>query len=295
MSTMAVAADWRRSAACSTADPELFFPDPDTSVDDIAKAKEICGECPVKAMCLREALRSDDQEAICGGLTPEERLELAASGQVLSRFQSRRVENNNARLLAMTYGADMLVWLVNEGMTVPDVADRLSVRPRAVYQAWRMLVPPASARAHQPSAVERVLVDSSLELRALERAGSPHEEIASLLRTSQNIVSSSLRVLAQRDEALDRLERPGEGLESVVSRVQAQEYRVRSESGSGLTVGEVVQMLGPRIQQMTAEGKPLRHVAEELGICRETVRRAHKELTAEVGRELTQSEMESAA
>lgn len=295
MTTLTVVRDWRKSAACSTADPDLFFPEPDTSDKDIAKAKEICAACPVKDLCLKEALRSADQVAICGGLTPEEREQLVATGQVLSRFQSRRAENRNARLLAMTRGADMLVWLVEAGMSVERVADRLDVQPRAVYQAWRMLVPPAQERTYQPSAVERVLVESSLELRALARVGRSHDQIAEALRTSQNIVSSSLRVLAQRDEALDRLQRPGEGMEAVVPRMQAEEYRVRIESGSGLTVDDVIHLAGPRIRQMCAEGKPLRHVALELGLCRETVRKAYKQMTTGVGRELTQDEMESAA
>ena len=41
--------DWRDKAACLTADPELFFPVGNTgpAVDQIDKAKAVCGRCSV--------------------------------------------------------------------------------------------------------------------------------------------------------------------------------------------------------------------------------------------------------
>ena len=41
--------DWRDKAACLTADPELFFPVGNTgpAVDQIDKAKSVCGRCSV--------------------------------------------------------------------------------------------------------------------------------------------------------------------------------------------------------------------------------------------------------
>ena len=50
--------DWRDKAACLTADPELFFPVGNTgpAVDQIEKAKAVCGRCTVTEICLQYAL-----------------------------------------------------------------------------------------------------------------------------------------------------------------------------------------------------------------------------------------------
>jgi IS30 family transposase len=179
-------------------------------------------------------------------------------------------------------------------MTVPDVAVRLVTTPRTVYQAYRMLVPATPTRRGEQSVVERVLTESSLSLRALEKKGWSHEAIAKELGTSQNIVSACLRVLVQRDDALPRISPAG--IEDAVRQLQAAELRIRREAGLGLSVADVIELSGPQILQMRASGAPLWVVANELGLCRETVRRACKEMTgSRYGRELTQNEMESAA
>jgi WhiB family redox-sensing transcriptional regulator len=298
MTTATESRTWASRSACQTADPDLFFPSRSTSKERIAEAKAICVSCPVREACLREALRANDQVAICGGLTPQERKGLLTPRQEeLSKFQALRLENRSARTIAMTQGADLLWWLVQLEQSVEDVAERLETRPRAVFQAWRMLVPAAQKRRFAPSAIERVLAESSLSLRALHQMGRSHEEIASELRTSQNIVSGCLRVLAQRDEAVDRLAGGDERrIESAVKRMQAAEARVRRESGYGLTVDDVIEVAGWQIRRMHAQGMPLRHVAEELGLCRETVRQAHHQmLRTPRGSKLTQKQMEKVA
>ena len=70
----------RADPACSTTDPELFFPHetelPNGKViskyRDIATAKKICGECPLKFDCLEYALGTHEI-GIWGGTTESQR------------------------------------------------------------------------------------------------------------------------------------------------------------------------------------------------------------------------------
>ena len=54
-----------KGANCTTAEPELFFKDPDT-------AKLVCKECPIKAVCLAWALEHKEI-GVWGGTTETER------------------------------------------------------------------------------------------------------------------------------------------------------------------------------------------------------------------------------
>ncbi len=68
--------DWRDRAACRWQDPELFFaPGDNWNANHLAAAaKAVCRACPVRAICLEEALRGRrDDFAILGGTTPNER------------------------------------------------------------------------------------------------------------------------------------------------------------------------------------------------------------------------------
>lgn len=47
--------NWTLSALCSQTDPEAFFPEKGSSG---TSARKICEQCPVRAECLREALKS---------------------------------------------------------------------------------------------------------------------------------------------------------------------------------------------------------------------------------------------
>ena len=73
---------WREQAACLSVDPELFFPDFSHEVQTPAEveaqvfdAQVICAGCPVRAVCLSDAIASNDEFAILGGLTPVTRTE----------------------------------------------------------------------------------------------------------------------------------------------------------------------------------------------------------------------------
>lgn len=73
--TLPNALEWASRAACRGEDLNLFFTEDKLKV---ARAKRICGRCPVHEECLAEALRAEDgsRYGISGGLTPAERAEL---------------------------------------------------------------------------------------------------------------------------------------------------------------------------------------------------------------------------
>jgi WhiB family transcriptional regulator, redox-sensing transcriptional regulator len=66
---------WRSKAICRDTDPDLFFPVGTTgqALVQIARAKEVCAECPVRVPCLEYALETNQDSGIWGGLSEEER------------------------------------------------------------------------------------------------------------------------------------------------------------------------------------------------------------------------------
>jgi WhiB family transcriptional regulator, redox-sensing transcriptional regulator len=80
---------WRDRAACRHADPELFFPIGTTgpALAQIAVARQVCEECPVRACCLRWAM-THEVHGIWGGATEEERQALRR--RTAKRLPSRR-------------------------------------------------------------------------------------------------------------------------------------------------------------------------------------------------------------
>ena len=66
---------WRTKAICKDTDPDLFFPVGTTghALVQIARAKEVCGECPVRGDCLDYAIETNQDSGIWGGLAEEER------------------------------------------------------------------------------------------------------------------------------------------------------------------------------------------------------------------------------
>jgi WhiB family redox-sensing transcriptional regulator len=69
------ATGWRRSAACRTADPELFFPvssdGPSRAQEERAKA--VCRSCAVRRQCLQYALAAREAYGVWGGMAEDER------------------------------------------------------------------------------------------------------------------------------------------------------------------------------------------------------------------------------
>ena len=66
---------WRVRAACSTVDPDLFFPVGVTgpAVGQIAAAKAVCAGCGVRDECLDFAITTNQEYGIWGGTSEEER------------------------------------------------------------------------------------------------------------------------------------------------------------------------------------------------------------------------------
>ena len=67
---------WKDRAACTTAEPELFFPEKGGTV---RPAKAICADCPVAVECLDYALANDLRIGVWGGLSEQERRRLRAA------------------------------------------------------------------------------------------------------------------------------------------------------------------------------------------------------------------------
>ncbi|MEU6967357.1 WhiB family transcriptional regulator [Kitasatospora aureofaciens] len=82
-----------RGAACAGSDTELFFPDPEEMGPEAAewaerRAKMMCAGCPVKSMCLADALERKEPHGIFGGLNARER------GTLLRRAARSRARVN---------------------------------------------------------------------------------------------------------------------------------------------------------------------------------------------------------
>jgi WhiB family redox-sensing transcriptional regulator len=290
------AVNWRARAACRAADPDLFWPEKDTPAERIDEAKRICNNCPVKQACLDEAFCTNEWESIAGGCTGAEREALLNPSVATNRFHARRLDNSDARKLAVQYGAEILRCLVKQEMAVDEVGERMNASPRAVYGAFRMVVPtpPGDVRTLKPSSVERLLMYSEVSLLTLARMGRSHESIARWLGTSQTVVSAALAVYEQRERGLGMVYRRDRNV--AVERCWAQETRIRREAGVGITVDDVIEMAGIRILARVQEGMTLRAVALELGFNRESVRKAHARLTKKtIVKDLKQNEMGEAA
>lgn len=83
---------WHDKATCADLEPDvadqLFFPTP-RARKDIARAKTLCAQCPVRRICLDAALESESFYGIRGGLTETERRPL--HHQLDRRLDSDRV------------------------------------------------------------------------------------------------------------------------------------------------------------------------------------------------------------
>ncbi|MBO0847844.1 MAG: WhiB family transcriptional regulator [Pseudonocardia sp.] len=84
--------DWRQRASCRNEDPELFFPvgTSGPALLQVAEAKAVCQSCPVADECLMFALRNGADAGVWGGLSEDERRELARRVGVEQRGAQRR-------------------------------------------------------------------------------------------------------------------------------------------------------------------------------------------------------------
>ena len=76
--------NWRLRAACRDVDSELFFPEGNRgpALESMARAKQICAACPVRARCLDWALTHGAHHGVWGGRTEDERRSLRLTPSV---------------------------------------------------------------------------------------------------------------------------------------------------------------------------------------------------------------------
>jgi Transcription factor WhiB/Homeodomain-like domain len=153
-----VAQDWRSRSACRDVDPELFFPvaEPGTEPYElqVAEAKQVCAECPVRALCLEFALAALPH-GVAGGLTEGERRNLRArrarqrrstapapvvDEPALDPVLVERLARHGRRKGEMSAGQrrelrQAVLVLAEAGVPVPAIAERLDVAVRTV-ERW---------------------------------------------------------------------------------------------------------------------------------------------------------------
>lgn len=62
--------EWAEQAECLDTETDIFY---EYENGNYARAKEICGGCPVRQQCLETALVNREEYGIWGGTTPTER------------------------------------------------------------------------------------------------------------------------------------------------------------------------------------------------------------------------------
>ena len=87
-----VDSDWRRNAACTGEDPELFFPigSAGPAARQTQQARQVCQGCPVRLACLEWALQVGADYGVWGGMSEDDRQSLRRRSR--STRASRRVQ-----------------------------------------------------------------------------------------------------------------------------------------------------------------------------------------------------------
>lgn len=66
---------WQQRAACVGLPVEFFYPEKSARVT--SGARKVCAGCPVRSACLEYALTKGEWHGTWGGLTPDQRRDLA--------------------------------------------------------------------------------------------------------------------------------------------------------------------------------------------------------------------------
>ncbi len=122
-----LAPDWEY-ASCRQVDPELFFPVGHTLgwLKQIEQAKQVCGRCPMRSVCLEWALSTGQWSGVWGGLAETER-------RTLARGRVDRARSYELCIKEQEY----IEKRVAEGATQRTIADELGVGHNAVSRAWQ--------------------------------------------------------------------------------------------------------------------------------------------------------------
>ncbi|KPI02920.1 transcription factor WhiB [Actinobacteria bacterium OK074] len=207
---------WHDRTVCRTIEPDLadtlFFPNP-SDFDAIREAKEICQWCPVRRICLDNALETDARHGIRGGLTREERLPLHIGlryrrdeARIEAALGGQRLHLSAAEREGLAHRA------LQENLSAEDLAAILRVTRKYARQLLR------DARRNVRRAVEADvdtgLVQSALDgtptdlkqphrrayLSAAHDARVPYTEVARILGISLSRAAELLTEAAQRAE-----------------------------------------------------------------------------------------------
>ncbi len=124
MNVIIPSSQWVKQAICRD-DPDAMFPDKDAAKN--AHAKRMCGGCPVRTICLVEALRTRDNEhGIRGGLLPDERRKVAAI-----------VKDNYTDVEALNQAVQKVLHPSAAGRTLRDVWEERSYPLAGGHLGWR--------------------------------------------------------------------------------------------------------------------------------------------------------------
>lgn len=117
--------DWRTQAACRGVDVAVFFP---ASGDLLNEARRHCGQCPVRADCLAEALRLRDVEGFRAGMTGDDRRALWYR-KVRSRGKPLLGDVDTVPVIGVVRRRQALAYA---GYSLADLAARLEITESTV-------------------------------------------------------------------------------------------------------------------------------------------------------------------
>lgn len=83
--------DWQRAGLCFGQGTELWFPPRGTPIPQIAKAKAICKQCPIRQKCLDYALWHGDRHGIWGGTTEMERRRMRQTTPIVRPTRRKKI------------------------------------------------------------------------------------------------------------------------------------------------------------------------------------------------------------
>lgn len=107
-------------ALCSRSDPDAFFPE---TGDSTRLAKQVCGQCEIKAECLEFALQADERHGIWGGLTPRERARLRTPDRMTRTQRIKHQRDEEIRKLSA------------QGHSSSTIAEHFHITERTVTRA----------------------------------------------------------------------------------------------------------------------------------------------------------------
>lgn len=151
---------WHQQAACTEADPELFFhPEGETGfkkAQRISDARAICETCPVLEVCRANTLQ--EQFGIWGGLSEDERVAIRAGKRIAARSPGLTLVPAVVKLPTKGKGLDPapvaahVAGLMEAGFNPTAIARFVGLAPDAV----RALVKGRTQHVHRETA-ERLL------------------------------------------------------------------------------------------------------------------------------------------